>query len=482
VTNFHPASRAEQRSDADSVADVYLTWSDQPDPDAMAATLQEIVDRAGLLEVLKRATISVAGRTGAAMHHHFTFRPGLGEDRVIRGLHPLIADRLQLSRLRHFDLTRLPSADEEVYVFHCVARDNPADERLAAMAQVRDLTLLRDGEGRILALPAVEGALDACLDAIRKVQAQRPARKRFDTNRITIYAWPPSELTIEELTTIAHRVLPTTAGAGLEQVLFVGRQRDEATGELTDIAVEISTTGGRLRLSVGQPSTEPIEPLDDYRQKLAARRRGTTYPYELTELLAGQGGRFTEYDLDDTGALAPVDRPKGQNPAGIVAGMVSTPTERYPEGVTRVALLGDPTKALGALAKPECARVIAALDLAERMGVPVVWFALSAGARISMRSGTENMDWVAAALKRIVEFTQRGGEINIVVAGITVGAQPYWNAEATMLMHTKGILVMTPESAMVLTGKQSLDFSGGVSAEDNFGIGGYDRVMGPRRA
>src|SRR4029453_16103428 len=51
--------------------------------------------------------------------------------------------------------------------------------------------------------------------------------------------------------------------------------------------------------------------------------------------------------------------------------------------------------------------------------------------------------------------------------------------EATMLMHTKGILVMTPDSAMVLTGKQSLDFSGGVSAEDNSGIGGYDRVMGP---
>ena len=60
-----------------------------------------------------------------------------------------------------------------------------------------------------------------------------------------------------------------------------------------------------------------------------------------------------------------------------------------------------------------------------------------------------------------------------------VGAQPYWNAEATMLMHTRGILVMTPESAMVLTGKQALDYSGGVSAEDNFGIGGYERIMGP---
>src|ERR1700759_5195148 len=48
-----------------------------------------------------------------------------------------------------------------------------------------------------------------------------------------------------------------------------------------------------------------------------------------------------------------------------------------------------------------------------------------------------------------------------------------------MLMHTKLILVMTPDSAMVLTGKQSLDFSGGVSAEDNFGIGGYHPGMGP---
>ena len=123
--------------------------------------------------------------------------------------------------------------------------------------------------------------------------------------------------------------------------------------------------------------------------------------------------------------------------------------------------------------------MIAALDLAERLQVPVEWFALSSGARIAMDSGTENMDWVAAALRRIVEFTQAGGEINVVVTGINVGAQPYWNAEATMLMHTKGILVMTPESAMVLTGKQALDYSGGVSAEDNFGIGGYERVMGP---
>jgi hypothetical protein len=96
--------------------------------------------------------------------------------------------------------------------------------------------------------------------------------------------------------------------------------------------------------------------------------------------------------------------------------------------------------------------------------VPVEWFALSSGARIAMDSGTENMDGIAAVLRRLVEFTQFGGEVNIIVTGVNVGAQPYWNAEATMLPHTRGILVMTPDSTMVLTGKQALDFSGGVSA------------------
>jgi len=135
--------------------------------------------------------------------------------------------------------------------------------------------------------------------------------------------------------------------------------------------------------------------------------------------------------------LAPARRPPGHNTAGIAVGVVSTPTPLHPEGIRRVVLLGDPTRALGALSEPECARVIAALDMAERENLPLEWFAVSAGARISMDSGTENMDWIARALRRLVEFTQAGGEINIVVAGINVGAQPYWNAEATMLMHTR---------------------------------------------
>jgi acetyl-CoA carboxylase carboxyltransferase component len=188
---------------------------------------------------------------------------------------------------------------------------------------------------------------------------------------------------------------------------------------------------------------------------------------------------FEEHDLDERGALVPVDRPWGENSANLVVGLIRNATAKHPEGLARVVLLGDPSRSLGALAEPECLRILAALELAEERQLPLEWFALSSGARISMTSGTENMDWIGAVLRRIIEFTQAGGEINVIVTGVNVGAQPYWNAEATMLMHTRGILVMMPESAMVLTGKDALDFSGGVSAEDNLGIGGFDRVMGP---
>ena len=189
-------------------------------------------------------------------------------------------------------------------------------------------------------------------------------------------------------------------------------------------------------------------------------------------------GDFVEHDLDAEGRLVPVDRPYGKNRANIIVGVIRNFTPRYPEGMTRVLLLGDPSKDLGALAETECRLIMGALDLAEEKGVPLEWFPISAGAKISMDSGVENMDWIARVLRRLVQFTQAGGEVNLLINGINVGAQPYWNAEATMLMHTRGILVMTPKAAMVLTGKRALDYSGGISAEDNQGIGGYDRIMG----
>jgi acetyl-CoA carboxylase carboxyltransferase component/biotin carboxyl carrier protein len=404
-----------------------------------------------------------------------TFAPDGEEQADVRGMHPMMAERLDVWRLREFALERAPSA-QDVYLFHATAHENPRDERLVALAEVRDLTPVRDEAGRITALPELERMVRQAFEAMRTFQARRSPRERLHWNRLLLYAWPAIDFAPQEASAVINRFARISAGLGLEMVQLRLRLRED-DGEHERVLRMFNPAGRGVTVELGGPPTEPLQPLDDGAQRIiTARRRGLVHPAEIVKLLDGD---FQEHDLDDEGELVPVDRAPATNQASIVTGLIRNRTDRHPEGMLRVLLLGDPTRGLGSLAEPECARVIAALDLAERLDVPLEWFAVSSGAKIAMDSGTENMDWVAAALRRIVNFTQAGGEINIVVSGINVGAQPYWNAEATMLMHTKGILVMTPESAMVLTGKQALDYSGGVSAEDNFGIGGYERVMGP---
>ena len=474
--------------------DLYV-WDpgELPDEGATAAEIAALLADPGFPRGLRRVAVVLGGSAGL---QQLTFRPaedgGYREDTLLRGIHPMLAQRLQLWRLKNFRLDRLP-APEGIWLFRGVAHENPRDERLFALAEVRDITPVRDDAGQVVQLPQFEHILMEALAGIRRVQSRLPASERLQWNRVVLFVWPPVDLQPEELTGLVHRLAPFTEGLGLEKVVLRGRiPRRDGTGWV-DRVLEISNPeDSGLVMRFRFPSQEPLKPLREYAQKvIELRRRGLVYPYEIVKRLAPPRqavleapldvphGEFLEHDLDADGRLVPVHRPPGQNTANIVAGVIRNFTARYPEGMTRVIILGDASRGMGALAEPECRRIIAALDLAERMGVPLEWFALSAGAKISMDSGTENMDWIAKVLRRLVEFTQARGEVNIVVPGINVGAQPYWNAEATMLMHTRGIVIMTPEGAMVLTGKQALDYSGGVSAEDNTGIGGYERIMGP---
>jgi acetyl-CoA carboxylase carboxyltransferase component len=484
---------ADAPEGSEIVADLYFWRLGRPaKEDAVAEKIGALLARPSLPANLRRIAVVISAAEGTQV---FTFRraeaegDAFREERVYRGIHPMQALRLELWRLQNFHLERLP-APERVYFFHGVARENPRDERLFAVAEVRELTPRHDDAGRVAELPQLEHMLMEALAGIRRFQSRRAAAERLQWNRVLLNIWPPIDLQPEELSGLVRRLAPLSEGLGLEKVAFRCRIPDRASGELLDRVLEFSNfeeTGMILRFR--KPSEAPLKPLREYAQKVVdLRRRGLPYPYEVVKRLAPPrrdaqadvpAGEFVEHDLDGEDRLVPVDRPYGENTAGVVAGVVRNFTGRYPEGMTRVILLSDPSRGLGALAEPECRRILAALDLARSMRVPVEWFALSAGARISMEDGTEAMDWIGRVLRRLVEHTQAGGEVNVVVVGVNAGAQPYWNAEATMLMHTRGILVMTPEAAMVLTGKQALDYSGGVSAEDNLGIGGYERIMGP---
>ena len=493
------AALAGALADVDAARQVVIdavTWRDGERPDIadLAAEASELSAQCRFGRPVRRLDLTVTSATGPREEHfrtqHVTFEEQNGayvEDMLHRNLHPMLGERLELWRLSNFALERVPSP-EDVYLFHGVAHSNPNDRRLFALAEIRDLVVVHDPATGEVSYPRLERTGLQALAAMRSELARYAPIDRPVANRLVLDVTAPWDVPAEHVNLVAQRFAPLAARVGLEKVVVKIRVPDEdAPGSRRVAVLQFEVTARSVLVRQDRAGDAPVRPLSTYQQKvLTAARFGAPYPYEIIRLFTqrsgvgeGPAGSFQELDLDGNHRLVPVDREPGTNAAHLVVGLITNRTELVPEGIRRVTLLSDPTQGLGNLAEPECRRVNAALEYALEHRLPVEWFAVSSGALIALDSGTENMDWIALTLRRLIEFTQAGGEVNIVVTGINVGGQPYWNAEATMLNHTKGILVMTPASAMVLTGKQALDFSGAVSAEDNFGIGGYDRVMGP---
>ena len=436
------------------------------------------------------------------------------EDRDRRGFNPRSCRELRLRRFVHFD-QELRYQSDSVHLLHLEARGNPKDERLVALLEVPSSRVQFDDEGRIQRMVALESVFMEAVYAMRAEQGRR--KHRLMWNRIIIHLNTVLNTTLEQNREYAARLAARTADLGLEKIVVysrrptsrrpgedprhgadqqpaAGEELPERTTEEVELLFE-NISGSNFTLRGRAPSEDPLLPMDGYVAKVVrARQRGALYPYEILKMITRVGvpvrqpfprGEFEEFDIQlDTASgtqrtVSVKGRPAGGNEANIIFGVVTHFPSFQPEGLPRVLILADPTEDMGSLAEAECRRLIAALDLAQERDLPVEWLPISAGARIDMDTGTENLDWTARVLRRIVEFTQGGGEINLIVAGINIGAQSYWNAEATMLMHTRGILIMTEEAAMLLTGKKALDFSGSVSAEDNLAIGGVQRIMGP---
>ncbi len=414
-------------------------------------------------------------------------------------LHPETAERIGLARYEAFELERIPS-EEGIYCFHGRARDVEGDERIFVLADARERSPLAGPELHHH-IAAFERVFNRAARSLRTTLRERDPRRDLQWNRIVLFVSAELYLDPDDASEVSRRLTPETRHLGLEKVLvrlnLKDRQQPDAPARQVEVVIA-EPTGDEIQLSWRDPHHEPLKPVTDYeRRVVAARRRRLVYPYEIirmltsdqrgldgsTERISISQGTFEEYDLDPSSqqpqAVSVVGRAAGGSTAGIVFGVITTPTEKVPEGMKRVLVLSDPTMGMGALSIPECDRVIAAIDLAEALSVPVEWLPVSSGAKIAMDSGTENLDATARVVRRIVTFTEAGGVIHLIVQGMNIGAQSYWDALSTMLMHTRGVLIMTPRASMVLTGAAALEASGSVSAEDEVAIGGYEQIMGP---
>lgn len=448
----------------------------------------------------RRVTATIV-RPGAAPAHR-TFVPsenGWVERGELHGIHPEAATRMDLHRLSCFDLKRLDSP-ENIYSFHGRSREMPGDERFFVLADVRGP--IEDEPDVALQVAEFERAFDTATRALRGILGARDQRRRLHWNRISVFVASAVSLDTATVERLAQRLAPATRYLGLEKVVVRLPVPDRHVPGQHTRTVEIvitDPTGSSMEVTWREPHHEPLRPASDYERSVAeARRRGLVYSYEIIRMLTGHAegngrsdaapgdlptGTFAEYDLEPHTAhplaVCVAERPYGLNSCSVVFGIISTPTDKVPEGMRRVLILSDPTVDMGALGMEECNRLVAAIDLAERLQLPIEWLPVSSGARIAMDSGTENLDATARVVRRIVTFTQAGGVIHIIVHGVNVGAQSYFDALSTMLTHTRGVLIMTPEASMVLTGRAALEASGAVAAEDEVAIGGFERIMGP---
>ena len=317
----------------------FYAWNPEflSDPELMEKEVCSTLNRIGFPRTIQRIVVAIGGPgrgPGMAGMQHFTYRPsanGYAEELLVRGVHPMMAERLHLWRVSNFKVERLPSV-EDVYLLHAVANENPKDERLFAVAEIRDLTPVRDQEGRIVQLPHLERMFAEAVAGMRMFQSRRNPNKRLHWNRILLYVWPAVNFTRDEFDEIVRKLAPSTDGLGLEQVVVRARIAQPDTGELRDMIVRISSPGGSGQITTFRPAgkLQPLTPLDDYTQKVVRmRQRGMIYPYEIIKMLTPlqdgitsqfPSGDFVEYDLDADSRLVPVDRPYGKNKSNIIVG------------------------------------------------------------------------------------------------------------------------------------------------------------------
>lgn len=489
-------------------------WSN--DEEALDRIAGQIRDEIGYQDPgLKLARINVTLLTDNGQRQYLSFvpNPAAGdsgtyvEDRFTRGIHPSLTEAFEWWRLAKHQYRRLPSVDNDIVLVEATALGaeyGPENSGLIAYALAEDPRPQIDLSTRITRVPEIELQFRGAVAAI--MLGQLRSDKPLNGNRIVVYVPDEVLLSREKITAIVQRLAPMSRGLGLAATYIRMRQWKE-TAEAAPREIEIRAN---IRMGKGldiqfrdskfnnEGLMNPVTP--EFRRVAKLARNNIPYVYNyVQELTKDQGfgvGAFQEMDLADSELpatfrgsditiraqelqLQEVTRSPNANKSGVVVGVVTVKSEKYPEGMKRVVILNDASKKLASLAEPICSRVIAALNYARAHNLPVDWLSISSGAHIGMNSGVENLDWTAGVFGQLTKFTQDGGVINMVNPFVAVGAQAYWTAMSTMMMHNKGVLIMTAAGTNMLTGNEALGISGSPAARSNLDLGGYKSVYGP---
>ena len=416
---------------------------------------------------------------------------GTAAEPALHGLHPETARAHRPGRLAHFELERLPAPDGHLLLLRPQPQQ-PGDERIFVLADVRGRSARRRPRGRACtsppsSAPSTRRTRSAAHDPRRCAIPQR----RLQWNRITLVRRRRRSVLDPRCRGAAGaapraRDAPPRPGEGRRapaRARARAAREPPRTRRVRDLRPDrqrASRSAGARRArsrSCRQPPTSARSPRRagaawSIRTRSSACSTGSAdggLGAAARSRRALRGIRPRPRRGAAARASASPGRPYGANESGdrLRHHHARRPT-RCPRACARVLILSDPTRGMGALARPGVRPHRGRASIwPSGCALPVEWIPVSSGARIAMDSGTENLDATARVVRRIVTFTQDGRRDPPDRRRASTSARRATGiALATMLMHTRGVLIMTPRRSMVLTGRAALEASGCVSAED----------------
>ena len=222
-------------ADSTVLLDLYVTAGQAPDDDPERSA-EKIRESLGTLPApLDRVAVAVRRAGADERSSWFTFHPDGDrqpvEDRTLRGLHPMVAERLGMWRLAELRADPAAVADRRPPVPRRRAATCPTtggSSRCPTCATCRSSATSRAGSG-----PCRSSSTSS---TPAWTPCARPARPtgtdaRSDWNRVLLYVWPVVDLPLDEFDSVVSRLAPRTEGLGLEQILVQFRLAPELVGD-----------------------------------------------------------------------------------------------------------------------------------------------------------------------------------------------------------------------------------------------------------
>lgn len=373
------------------------------------------------------------------MYYSFPQCSGYTEDPLRRNMRPTFHHLLELSRLDdNYNLERLPAVQRNAQVY--VGTEKSTKGRGAA-PQVVFVRGISHAPG-LVSNSGARRALIQGLDELDRAQSNTKVSSQ-SSSRIFLHSLPEIEdMTANEVadkftvileslkSKLAKRLLKLRVDE-IEVKVRIASTDEEGKPVIQPVRLVASSMEGEwLKTSAFSERPDPVTGvtteycligdnvekicfLDPYTgsnviqtKRAIARRVGSTYAYDFLGLLeVGLIGEWDQYlsALDDAnmsmpsslftsrellddgkGGVAPGTRPIGTNKIGMVSWLVTMKTPEYPDGRDVVFIANDVTVQSGSFGVEEDDHYFAASKYAREHGLPRVYIACNAGARIGL--------------------------------------------------------------------------------------------------